>query len=63
MRVQPTNQCIFSLCTSEMIYITHLLAQEPEKLAGPFLADTHVTLLKGRNTWYGAEISKGIIDR
>jgi hypothetical protein len=36
-----------------MIYITHLLAQEPEKLAGPFLADTHVALLKGHNAWYG----------
>nr|CAB3464840.1 unnamed protein product [Digitaria exilis] len=49
----------FSLCTSEMIYITHLLAREPEKLAGPLLADTYVTLLKGRNAWYGQKLAKG----
>jgi glycerol-3-phosphate dehydrogenase (NAD+) len=36
-----------------MIYITHLLVKEPEKLAGPLLANTHVILLKGRNAWYG----------
>ncbi|KAH7848863.1 hypothetical protein Vadar_009393 [Vaccinium darrowii] len=41
----------FAHCTSEMIFITHLLAEEPEKLAGPLLADTYVTLSKGRNAW------------
>ncbi|KAJ7532334.1 hypothetical protein O6H91_14G083200 [Diphasiastrum complanatum] len=49
----------FAHCTSEMIYITHLLAEEPEKLAGPLLADTYVTLLKGRNAWYGKKLVKG----
>lgn len=49
----------FALCTSEMIYITHLLEEEPEKLAGPLLADTYVTLLKGRNAWYGHRLAKG----
>ncbi|XP_073139518.1 probable glycerol-3-phosphate dehydrogenase [NAD(+)] 1, cytosolic isoform X1 [Henckelia pumila] len=49
----------FAHCTSEMIFITHLLAEEPEKLAGPLLADTYVTLLKGRNAWYGHMIAKG----
>ncbi|TYH67751.1 hypothetical protein ES332_D06G209600v1 [Gossypium tomentosum] len=49
----------FALCTSEMIFITHLLAEEPEKLAGPLLADTYVTLLKGRNAWYGQQLAKG----
>ncbi|XVE90794.1 hypothetical protein DITRI_Ditri20bG0105400 [Diplodiscus trichospermus] len=49
----------FALCTSEMIFITHLLAKEPEKLAGPLLADTYVTLLKGRNAWYGQQLAKG----
>lgn len=49
----------FAYCTSEMIFITHLLAEEPEKLAGPLLADTYVTLLKGRNAWYGQELAKG----
>lgn len=42
-----------------MIFITHLLAEEPEKLAGPLLADTYVTLLKGRNAWYGQMLAKG----
>lgn len=49
----------FALCTSEMIYITHLLSEEPERLAGPLLADTYVTLLKGRNAWYGYKVAKG----
>uniref|UniRef100_A0A2P2JR60 glycerol-3-phosphate dehydrogenase (NAD(+)) n=2 Tax=Rhizophora mucronata TaxID=61149 RepID=A0A2P2JR60_RHIMU len=49
----------FAHCTSEMIFITHLLAEKPEKLAGPLLADTYVTLLKGRNAWYGHELVKG----
>ncbi|KAK4485466.1 hypothetical protein RD792_008107 [Penstemon davidsonii] len=49
----------FAHCTSEMIFITHLLAEEPEKLAGPLLADTYVTLLKGRNAWYGHMIASG----
>ncbi|XP_059433953.1 probable glycerol-3-phosphate dehydrogenase [NAD(+)] 1, cytosolic [Corylus avellana] len=49
----------FAHCTSEMIFITHLLAEEPEKLAGPLLADTYVTLLKGRNSWYGQKLAKG----
>ncbi|XP_024983310.1 glycerol-3-phosphate dehydrogenase [NAD(+)] GPDHC1, cytosolic-like isoform X1 [Cynara cardunculus var. scolymus] len=49
----------FAHCTSEMIFITHLLAKNPEKLAGPLLADTYVTLLKGRNAWYGQKLAKG----
>lgn len=49
----------FAHCTSEMVFITHLLAKEPEKLAGPLLADTYVTLLKGRNAWYGQKLAKG----
>lgn len=49
----------FALCTSEMIYITHLLSEEPERLAGPLLADTYVTLLKGRNAWYGHQLATG----
>uniref|UniRef100_A0A2L2FP11 Glycerol-3-phosphate dehydrogenase [NAD(+)] n=1 Tax=Brassica napus TaxID=3708 RepID=A0A2L2FP11_BRANA len=53
----------FAHCTSEMIFITHLLAEEPEKLAGPLLADTCVTLLKGRNAWYGQMLAKGEINR
>jgi glycerol-3-phosphate dehydrogenase (NAD+) len=49
----------FAHCTSEMIFITHLLTKQPEKLAGPLLADTYVTLLKGRNAWYGQMLAKG----
>lgn len=49
----------FAHCTSEMIFITHLLAKNPEKLAGPLLADTYVTLLKGRNAWYGQKLANG----
>lgn len=49
----------FAHCTSEMIFITHMLAEKPEKLAGPLLADTYVTLLKGRNAWYGQKLAKG----
>ncbi|KAA0067913.1 glycerol-3-phosphate dehydrogenase [Cucumis melo var. makuwa] len=52
----------FAHCTSEMIFITYLLAEEPEKLAGPLLADTYVTLLKGRNAWYGQMLAKGALN-
>ncbi|KAL5719801.1 glycerol-3-phosphate dehydrogenase (NAD(+)) [Ranunculus cassubicifolius] len=38
----PTSKSVyFAHCTSEMIFITHLLAEQPEKLAGPLLADTY----------------------
>ncbi|KAH8956047.1 hypothetical protein BDL97_07G017600, partial [Sphagnum fallax] len=46
----------FAHCTSKMIYITHLLAEQPERLASPLLANT---LLKGRNAWYGEKLAKG----
>ncbi|KAJ9685535.1 hypothetical protein PVL29_017536 [Vitis rotundifolia] len=49
----------FAHCTSEMIFITHLLSEDPEKLSGPLLADTYVTLLKGRNAWYGQKLADG----
>ncbi|KAI4382974.1 hypothetical protein MLD38_008862 [Melastoma candidum] len=52
----------FAHCTSEMIFITHLLAEDPEKLAGPLLADTYVTLLKGRNAWYGQKLASGEVN-
>ncbi|MCL7024848.1 hypothetical protein MKW94_013197 [Papaver nudicaule] len=57
-----TSKSVYSAhCTSEMIFITHLLAEEPEKFSGPLLADTYVTLLKGRNAWYGHMLAKGLI--
>ena len=49
----------FAHSTSEMIFITNLLAEEPEALAGPLLADAYVTLLKGRNSWYGEQLATG----
>lgn len=51
----------FAHATSEMIFVTHLLTNEPESLAGPLLADTYVTLLKGRNSWYGEQLASGRI--
>ncbi|GMH05591.1 hypothetical protein Nepgr_007431 [Nepenthes gracilis] len=49
----------FAHCTSEMIFITHLVAEDPAKLARPLLADTYVNLLKGRNAGYGQRLAKG----
>lgn len=48
----------FSNAAAEMVFITRLLAKNPEELQGPLLADTYVTLLKGRNSWYGFQIGK-----
>ncbi len=45
----------FAHCNSEMIYITHLHAEQLKRLAGPLLADTYVTLLKA--TMHGMERS------
>lgn len=42
-----------------MIFITHSLAEEPEKLGGPLLVDTYVTLLEGHNAWFGQMVAKG----
>jgi len=49
----------FSNATAEMVLITHLVNRKPEALAGPLLADTYVTLLKGRNAWYGEQLGRG----
>ena len=35
-----SKSVFFEHCTSEMIFIIHLIAEEPERLAGPLLADT-----------------------
>ncbi|PHT43041.1 putative glycerol-3-phosphate dehydrogenase [NAD(+)] 3, cytosolic [Capsicum baccatum] len=47
---------------SKMIFIRHLLAEGPEKLVGPLLADRYVTLLKGCNAWCGQKLAKGEIN-
>ncbi|GMH10857.1 hypothetical protein Nepgr_012698 [Nepenthes gracilis] len=49
----------FAHYTSEMIFITHLVAKILLALAGPLLANTYVTPLKGRNAWYGQMLAKG----
>lgn len=33
--------------------------KDPVYLAGPLLADVYVTLLKGRNAWYGEQLALG----
>lgn len=49
----------FARCTSEMIFITHVLTEQPEKLAGPLLADTYVIFLRGHRLWYEQMLAKG----
>jgi hypothetical protein len=44
---------------SEMMYITLLLVNEQEKLAGPLLAYTYAILLNGCNAWYTQKLAKG----
>ena len=58
-RSATSKSVYFAHCTSEMIFITHLLTEEPEKLAGLFVEDIYVTLLKGRNAWYRQMTTKG----
>lgn len=48
----------FSNAAAEMVFITRLLSKHPEDLHGPLLADTYVTLLKGRNAWYGERVGE-----
>lgn len=49
----------FAPCLSERIFITHLLAEEPEKLGGALLVDTYVTLLECCNALFGQMLAKG----
>lgn len=51
----------FAYATSEMLFAARLFCAtlHPEELAGPLLADTYVTLLKGRNSWYGRQLAEG----
>eukprot|EP00049_Salpingoeca_infusionum_P001903 m.51906 g.51906 ORF g.51906 m.51906 type:complete len:467 (+) comp11267_c0_seq1:173-1573(+) len=50
----------FSNATAEMVFITRLLSEHPDELQGPLLADTYVTLIKGRNAWYGEQVGNGL---
>ncbi|KAA8491041.1 putative glycerol-3-phosphate dehydrogenase NAD(+) 1, cytosolic [Porphyridium purpureum] len=60
-RCATSMSVYFSNACSEMVFITHLLSPEPDYLAGPLLADTYVTLLKGRNSWYGEQLGRGLL--
>jgi len=56
MNESATSKAVyFAHCNLEIIYITHLHAKQPERLAYPLLADTYVTLLKA--TMHGMERS------
>merc|ERR1711988_1316068 len=45
----------------EMTFITHVLSRRPESLSGPLLADTYVTMMSGRNAWYGRQLASGVL--
>eukprot|EP00184_Porphyridium_aerugineum_P008275 CAMPEP_0184691380 /NCGR_PEP_ID=MMETSP0313-20130426/254_1 /TAXON_ID=2792 /ORGANISM="Porphyridium aerugineum, Strain SAG 1380-2" /LENGTH=569 /DNA_ID=CAMNT_0027149081 /DNA_START=136 /DNA_END=1845 /DNA_ORIENTATION=- len=52
----------FSNACCEMVFITHLLCEEPDyPLAGPLLSDLYVTLLEGRNCWYGKQLGQAAL--
>merc|ERR1712151_1021755 len=53
------NSVLFSNICAEMTFITHVLSRRPETLSGPLLADTYVTMLAGRNAWYGRQLANG----
>merc|ERR1719198_631971 len=55
------NSVLFSNICAEMSFITHVLSQRPEALSGPLLADTYVTMLAGRNAWYGRQLASGTL--
>jgi len=54
----------FSNACAEMVFISQLLTgvRDPVYLAGPLLADVYVTLLKGRNAWYGEQVALGNVN-
>jgi len=55
------NSVYFSNACAEMSFITHVLSRRPETLSGPLLADTYVTMLAGRNAWYGRQLASGAL--
>jgi glycerol-3-phosphate dehydrogenase (NAD+) len=55
------NSVLFSNICAEMTFITHVLSRRPETLSGPLLADTYVTMLAGRNAWYGRQLASGAL--
>jgi glycerol-3-phosphate dehydrogenase (NAD+) len=60
-RSATANAVLFSNICAEMTFITHVLSRRPEALSGPLLADTYVTMLAGRNAWYGRQLASGAL--
>ena len=58
-----SSSVYFAHALSEMGLITRMCTEQPEAITGPLLADTYVTMLKGRNAWYGRELASGRISR
>ena len=58
-----SSSVYFAHALSEMNFITRICTEQPEAITGPLLADTYVTMLKGRNAWYGRELASGRVTR
>merc|ERR1712118_281551 len=56
-----SNSVLFSNICAEMTFITHVLSRRPGSLSGPLLADLYVTMLAGRNAWYGRQLAAGAL--
>eukprot|EP00746_Dinoflagellata_sp_MGD_P168179 gnl/MRDRNA2_/MRDRNA2_99422_c0_seq1.p1 gnl/MRDRNA2_/MRDRNA2_99422_c0~~gnl/MRDRNA2_/MRDRNA2_99422_c0_seq1.p1 ORF type:complete len:582 (+),score=110.30 gnl/MRDRNA2_/MRDRNA2_99422_c0_seq1:66-1748(+) len=56
-----SNSVLFSNICAEMTFITHVLSRRPGSLSGPLLADLYVTMLAGRNAWYGRQLATGAL--
>jgi hypothetical protein len=56
-----SNSVLFSNICAEMTFITHVLSRRPVSLSGPLLADLYVTMLAGRNAWYGRQLATGAL--
>jgi glycerol-3-phosphate dehydrogenase (NAD+) len=56
-----SNSVLFSNVCAEMTFITHVLSRRPGTLSGPLLADLYVTMLAGRNAWYGRQLAAGAL--
>merc|ERR550514_2173093 len=56
-----SNSVLFSNICAEMTFITHVLSRRPGSLSGPLLSDLYVTMLAGRNAWYGRQLAMGAL--
>merc|ERR1712118_251362 len=60
-RSATSNSVLFSNICAEMTFITHVLSRRPGSLSGPLLSDLYVTMLAGRNAWYGKQLATGAL--